>query len=501
MILNEPFQVGAIIEKLPQSWRDFKNYLKHKSKEMKLEELIVCLRIEEDNKKSERRVVGGQGMHAKANIVEQGQGSRFNKKRKFYGKSFKQGFQGGNKKFKGKCYTCGKEGHQAKDCRHRRDRAGKGHANMVEEFHLSDGIGDIRLSCVVMSEINLVGNPKEWWVDTGATRHVCCHKKMFSTYKECGEQLFMGNSSISRAAGIGKVILKMTSGEELTLNNVLHVPEIHKNLIAGSLMLKNGFKLVFDSEKFVITKAGMYVGRGYMTDGMFKVNTMTIVPKNSMNEKGESSVYIVDSSILWHGRLGHVNYGSLKRMVNLECLPKIAFDPNHKCLICVEEKMTKVPFKNVERNTKPLGLIHTDICDLKFIQTKSGKKYFITFIDDSSRYCYIYLLHSKDEVVEVFKHYKLEVENQLSKRIKIMSDRGGEYDAPFDEFCSQNGIIHQTTAPYSPQSNGVAERKNRTLKEMMNAMLISSGLPQNLWGEAILSTNYILNRIPPKRTN
>ena len=169
-------------------------------------------------------------------------------------------------------------------------------------------------------------------------------------------------------------------------------------------------------------------------------------------------------------------------MVNLECLPKIEFDPNHKCLICIEAKMTKVPFKNVERNTEPLGLIHTDICDLKFIQTRGGKKYFITFIDDSLRYCYVYLLRSKYEAVEVFKHYKLEVENQLGKKIKIMSDRGGEYDAPFDEFCSQNGIIHQITAPYFPQSNGVTERKNRTLKEMMNIMLISSGLPQNLWG-------------------
>ena len=173
---------------------------------MKLEELIVRLRIEEDNRKSERRVAGGQGMHAKENIIEQGQGSRFNKKRKFYGKSFKQGFQGGNKKFKGKCYTCEKEGQLEKDCRHRRDRVGKGNANMAEEFHLSNGIGDIRLSFVVMSEINLVGNPKEWWVDSGATRHVCCDKKMFSTYKECGEQLFMGNSSIARVAGIGKVI-------------------------------------------------------------------------------------------------------------------------------------------------------------------------------------------------------------------------------------------------------------------------------------------------------
>ena len=78
----------------------------------------------------------------------------------------------------------------------------------------------------------------------------------------------------------------------------------------------------------------------------------------------------------------------------------------------------------------------------------------------------------------MFKHYKNEVENQLDKKIKVIrSDRGGEYESLFGELCSQHGIIHQTTAPYSPQQNGVAERKNRTLKEMMNAMLISSGLP------------------------
>ena len=83
--------------------------------------------------------------------------------------------------------------------------------------------------------------------------------------------------------------------------------------------------------------------------------------------------------------------------------------------------------------------------------------------------------------MDAFKIYKNEVENQLSKKIKaIRSDRGGEYDAPFDEFCKEHGIIHQTTAPYSPQQNGVAERKNRTLKDMLNAMLISSGLLPNL---------------------
>ena len=84
----------------------------------------------------------------------------------------------------------------------------------------------------------------------------------------------------------------------------------------------------------------------------------------------------------------------------------------------------------------------------------------MTFIDDCSRYCYVYLLRSKDEALEKFMHYKNEVENQLGRRIKVIrSDRGGEYDAPFDRLCQEHGIIHQTSAPYTPQQNGIVECK------------------------------------------
>ena len=99
----------------------------------------------------------------------------------------------------------------------------------------------------------------------------------------------------------------------------------------------------------------------------------------------------------------------------------------------------------------------------------------MTFIDDCTRYCYVYLLRIKDEALEKFMHYKNEVENQLGRKIKaIRSDRGGEYDSPLYRFCQEHGIIHQTSTPYTPQQNGIVERKNRTLKEMMNVMLISS---------------------------
>lgn len=97
------------------------------------------------------------------------------------------------------------------------------------------------------------------------------------------------------------------------------------------------------------------------------------------------------------------------------------------------------------------------------------------------------MLNGKDEAIDVFRHYKTEVENQLDKKMKmIRSDRGGEYESPFAEICLENGIIHQNIAPYTPQSNRIAERKNRTLKEMMNALLISSGLPQTCGGKLSL---------------
>ena len=135
--------------------------------------------------------------------------------------------------------------------------------------------------------------------------------------------------------------------------------------------------------------------------------------------------------------------------------------------------------------------------------TRGGKRFYITFIDDYSRYTRVYLIRNKDEAMDSFIKYKNEVKNQLSKKIKrIRSNKGGEYkSSPLNTFCEEHGIIHETTSPYSLESSGVVERKNRTLKQIMNFMLVSSGAPLNLWDEAILSTCHIQNRIPYKKTS
>ena len=153
-----------------------------------------------------------------------------------------------------------------------------------------------------------------------------------------------------------------------------------------------------------------------------------------------------------------------------------------------------------ERDSAPLELIHSDLCEMNGVLTRGGKKYFMTLIDDSTRFCYIYLLKTKDEALHYFKIYKAEVENQLDNKIKrLRSDRGGGYfSKEFDVFCEEHGIIHERTPPYSPQSNRVAERKNRTLTDLVNAMLDTAGLSKTWWGETILTSCHVLNRVSTK---
>ncbi|GKA61804.1 zinc finger, CCHC-type containing protein [Tanacetum coccineum] len=205
----------------------------------------------------------------------------------------------------------------------------------------------------------------------------------------------------------------------------------------------------------------------------------------------------LNDSILWHARLGHVHFKRMQDMSKDGLIPAFDMD-TEKCQTCMLNKITKKPFQNVKRETKVLELIHSDLCDLHATPSLGNKKYFVTFIDDASRFCYVYLLHSKDEALDKFKVFKTEVELQQESLIKrFRTDRGGEY---MDTLYFQSvGIIHETTAPYTLQQNGISERKNRVLKEMVNSMLSYSGLSQGFWGEAMLTACYLLNRVPNKR--
>jgi transposase InsO family protein len=209
---------------------------------------------------------------------------------------------------------------------------------------------------------------------------------------------------------------------------------------------------------------------------------------------------VTEDSWIWHRRLGHLNFASMKKMQQKEMvcgLPALT-EVEDVCAGCASGKHHREKFikEQVWRASNPLELIHTDLCGPMQNDSVGGNRYFITFIDDYSRMCWVYFLRNKSGALNVFKKFKAFVELQSGHKLKkLRSDRGGEYTSKeFEEFCEKQGMERQLTVAYSPQQNGVAERRNRTICEMGRSMLIEKGMPVTFWAEAVNTAVYIQNR-------
>ncbi|KAK2455989.1 putative mitochondrial protein [Trifolium repens] len=504
MPLDEQFQIAVIIDKLPLAWKDFKNILRHKTKEFSIESLITRLRIEEESRrqdmKEEEKILVVSNNKKKPGAVLKPTGKPFKNQNRTANNRVKNGnpSKGPNarqqppppKNDSGEflCFNCWKPGHMAKKCRNpSRPKPAhlKGQVNVAEEAYAA-----------MITEINMIGVSDGWWIDTGATRHVCFDRAMFKTYTNAeNKKVQMGNAHTSDVAGIGDIELKFTSGKTLILKDVMHVPEMKKNLVSGFLLNKAGFSQAIGADLYTITKNGIFIGKGYATDGMFKLN----VDLNS--NKISTSVYSLCDFNIWHSRLCHVNMRSISNLSHLGLIPKLNFNDINKCEFCSQAKITKSSHKSVIRKTELMELIHSDICELDGTLTRNNKRYFITFIDDYSDYTIVYLMKNKSDAFDMFKMFVNEIENQFGMKIKrFRSDRGTEYNSSlFIEFYKEHGIIHETTAPYSPEMNGKAERKNRTLTELVVAIMLTSGAASHWWGEIILTVCYLLNRVPKSK--
>ena len=178
---------------------------------------------------------------------------------------------------------------------------------------------------------------------------------------------------------------------------------------------------------------------------------------------------------------------------------------NTICSNCCDGKNHKTPFpdKMIDNKYGLLDLIHTDVCGPLNPNSLGGGVYFVTFIDNYSRYCWLYIIKNKSDIFEKFKEWKCMVENLYTRKIKfIRSDNGGEYTPnTFENYLKSEGIMHQTTISKTPEQNGLAERKNRSLIETVRCMISDSGLPKAYWAEAISTANYVLNRSPSASLN
>lgn len=173
---------------------------------------------------------------------------------------------------------------------------------------------------------------------------------------------------------------------------------------------------------------------------------------------------------------------------------------NFTCSDCLIGKQPRnpIPKKSSWRAKEVLELIHSDICGPINPTSTSGIKYILCFIDDCSRKAWVYLLKEKSEAFNHFKIFKKKVETEAGKNIKCLrTDRGGEYTSTdFSDYCKENGIRRQLTTAYTPQQNGIAERKNRTVMNMVRSLLSTRKVPRIFWPEAVKWTFYVLNRCP-----
>ena len=220
--------------------------------------------------------------------------------------------------------------------------------------------------------------------------------------------MLMGNHNKAKVLGKGTVEVKMSSSKMLILTNVFHVPDIKKNLVSSNSLCKSGVKAVLELDKLILSKNGIFVGKRYATDSMYKLSII--------NKEVSGCAYFVDSSYLWHARLGHLNFKYLKFM-SKHGMISYKHDDEKKCKICIQAKITKKPFSKSDINFIMFELVHSDVCELNGVLTRGGKRYFITFIDDFSRFTYVYLTRNKDESFDMIKCYKTKVENQKNRKI------------------------------------------------------------------------------------
>ncbi|GAA0148498.1 hypothetical protein LIER_07922 [Lithospermum erythrorhizon] len=335
-----------------------------------------------------------------------------------------------------------------RDCPKRKGGASVSKAGQ-SSYHGKSTYGNENFTAMI-SEVNMIQDDNDWWVDSGATRHVCKDKSSFKTYEPVKENIFlyMDNKSQTDVLGKGSVLLEFTYRKSLILNYVYYAPVLSKNLMFGYRLNQHGFKQVFESGNLILSKGGIFVGKRYAHAGMFKLNLVcnTVVP---MNE--DISIYVLDTldnSELFHNRLGHVNYKMLKDMAQLSLILSF-YKKEVSCKTYMVTKITMLPFPAISIESKLLDLIHNDLCDLSDSLTIESYRYFVIFIDDYSRYCQVYLLKFKDEVLEKFKVIKSEVELHCETFIKCLRfDRGGEYyNLVFFQSC---GLVHQVSARYTP---------------------------------------------------
>ncbi|GJX01379.1 putative ribonuclease H-like domain-containing protein [Tanacetum coccineum] len=263
-----------------------------------------------------------------------------------------------------------------------------------------------------------------------------------------------------------------------------------KGRISGKV-LSSDFKLLDESQVLL---------RVPRKDNIYSVDLNSVV-----STKGLTCLFTkatIDESNLWHRRLGYINFKNMNKLVRgnlVRWLPSKIFENDYSSVAYQKGKEHKASCKAklVNSINKPLHMLHMDLFGRINVKCLMKKSYCLVVTDDFSRFSWVFFLATKDETSRILKTFITKIENQLDYKVKVIrSDNGTEFkNSVMNQFYEMKGIKREFSVTRTPQQNGVAERKNRTLIEVARTMLVNSKLPTTFWAKAVNTACYVLNRV------
>lgn len=316
-----------------------------------------------------------------------------------------------------------------------------------------------------------------WYADTGVTNHIThdLNNLTLRTPYQDHDQVLVGRGEGLHIAHIGHSIAS-ASNSLFQLKNILHVPRVTQNLLyVHRFVCDNHCVLIFTPFECIVkdqaTGKNLYRGP---TDGyLYPINLSLFSqapPTALLSTKASFS--------LWHKRLGHPSPQTVQLIISKHSLPLHGSSTSPSvCNECQLGRSSKLSFNKSDCITSsPLQLIHTDIWGHTPSFSISGYRFYIIFVDDFSRFTWFFPLKEKSQAFFTFQQFKTLVENQFDLKIKILRcDNGGEYtNKLFRQFLAVSGIVQQYTCPYTPEQNGMSERKHRHIIELARTLFARS---------------------------
>jgi len=308
------------------------------------------------------------------------------------------------------------------------------------------------------------GEDNIWYLDNGASNHMSGDKRYFSDIDEfiTGKVRFGDDSRID-IKGKESIEFLDKNGEPRKIVDVYFIPDLKSNIISLGQATESGCDIRMKDEHLI-----MYDRDGRLIAKAIRSKNRLYKVRMKIKEVMSMLTTAVSDAIMWHSRLGHINFETMRSMVQRGLVigvPPVNLEKN-VCGSCLLGKQARQSFPQATtyRAEKLLELIHADLCGPITPATSAGNKYIFVMIDDHSRYMWTVLLKAKSDAFGKFKIFKNRVEQETKMRIQTLrTDRGGEFVSnDFNEYCENKGIKRHLTALYSPQQNGVVERRNRT---------------------------------------